>query len=253
MVEVTRQNRRVVVTGDFSRHDILGVAQGADFGGLVGGTLVMECSIAQIKALDSWRVEDVPAQLVEPGLYICGALGEAAAMCALAEFEIHENLAGFVQGPRVLSTSDAILRLSQGAKVLVGGKGLAPGSASWQLAASILENKAAQIAFVNRPARRSVGDELLFAPGRTRLRAFGTSRKRCRTRTIELPLHTPFSGLLETVRECRPTEVALVHNQDDVLYSVCRKVRRLGFNAVVPVLDHRYPAANRVDAPGEPG
>jgi Cft2 family RNA processing exonuclease len=253
MVEVSREGRRVLVTGDFSRHAIPGVAEGADFEGLHGGTLLMECSIAQIKSLDSWKIEDVPAQLTEAGLYVCGALGEAAALCSLADFEIHENLAGFVDGPRALTTSEAIVRLTQGGRVLVAGKELTPGSASWQLAASLLGNKSAQIAFVNRPPRRSVGDELLFAPGRTRLRAFGVTRKRCRTRSVELPLHTSLSGLLETVRECHPAQVGLVHNQDDILYSVCRKVQRLGVQALVPALDHRYPAAKQVDTPGEPG
>jgi len=253
MVEVSCDRRSVVVTGDFSRHAIPGVADGADFEGLRGGTLLMECSVAQVKSLDSWKIEDVPAQLADAGLYVCGALGEAAALCCLADFEPHENLMGFVDCPRFLTTSEAILRLTQGGRVLVAGKDLTSGSASWLLAASVLGNKTAQISFLNRPPRRTIGDELLFAPAKTRLRAFGATRKRCRTRSVELPLHTPLSGLLETVRECRPSEVGLVHNQDDILYSVCRKVRRLGVQALVPALDHRYPAAKQVDTPGEPG
>ncbi len=57
-----------------------------------------------------------------------------------------------------------------------------------------------------------------------------------------MPLHTPFPGLLSTIRGCRPDTLALVHNHRGALHGLARRFAHEGVSAFVPQLGEDYDA-----------
>lgn len=233
MVALEAGRGRLLFSGDFCGHALEGVADAADFEGWAGGDLVLEGSIAHLKGLDGWEPEALRAGMEGPGLYVAGALGEAQVLAASGDFDVHVNLQGLVGAATYLSTTEALRALTLGRRVLIGGKELGARTASWELCAVLVGDKDASVTFVNRPARRSVGEELLGAPLRSKLRGFGGARKRCAVRSLALPMHATRPELLQTLEDCRPSRVTFFHNREDVLHAMVRAANQRGHQALV--------------------
>lgn len=230
MIHVVGNQAGVLFSGDFSVRDIPGVASGADFEGLECDDFIMECSLAPIRKLDTWRAGEAPAALSRPGLYVAGAFGELAAVLAMSPMAAHTST-GISDA---LDTRDALRVLGEGGRVVVCGKELVARSSAWELVAAILETKQANVWFVNAAPRRSIGDAVLHAAPRSRIEAFGGARKRCRTGTVALPMHATRPELLQMAQELPCRRVVLFHNHDDALWGLAREINQTRPDVVVP-------------------